>query len=319
MKFISSLLLFLIIFSAIESHRLRNKHKHKFRKIRNNGGNLSLLYQFTKACVLELAKVPDTEIDKCLPDSWKSAKPGEEDKEGAEGSKEVEEQKTGWYGILDKLGKFINYVCSIKDVVKSIIEFFTKNGGKRYRRMYRLFYQGKSSTLMAIKWSFSSFVDGAKNIIKSGADAIKNGAIKIKNAVAEAGQNVEEFITKTIKEKIAPIVDMFEAIKAKVVAFTKNPIIQKLITFYNCLKTFKGLAAGIVSIITSWITLIGELSTPAGWVKLVIKLICAWEELAKAIGYLKEAFAPQVTAPIKWQKIGQFVGKLIYTIGNSDD
>lgn len=224
-------------------------------------------------------------------------------------------KKTGWSSILEKLGKFIDYCCQIKDVVSQMIEYFTKNGGKRYRRRYRLFYQGKRKNLMAVKWSFSGFLDKAKDAIKSGAEAIKKGAITIKNKVAEAAQDTYEYIKKTITDKIAKIVEIFEAFKAKVIAFYKSPLVQKLIQWYNCIQTFKALAAGIKSIITSWITLVGELSTPAGWVKLVIKLICAWEDLGKAIGYLKEGLDKKNSAPVRWQKYGQFLGKLVHTIG----
>jgi hypothetical protein len=300
--------------SAITSHRIRTRHH---RRHRTKDGNL--YFQFAKALILELAAVPDVEIDKCLPASWKSAKPTDpEDKEGTESSKGLEEQKTGWSGVLDKLGKAINFVCKLKDLVKQIIEYFTKENTKKYRRYMRLFLQGKTSRLRRVRWGFAGLITGAKDLIKSGAESIKKGVIKVKDAVTTAIDNVEEYVTKTLKETFSPIVDLFEAMKAKVTAFMQHPLIQKLISFVNCIKTFKGFAANLIAIVSSWISLIGELATPAGWVKLVIKMICAWEDLAKAIGYLKEAFVKGVTAPVKWQKIGQFLGKLIYTIGNDD-
>ncbi len=314
MKFISLFLLLTIFLSVISSTRFHMKSRHRYRHRVRQAHNK--YFQFAKACVLELAAIPDADVDKCLPPNWKTAKPSDaEDKEQKEASGSLKEQKSGWENVLGKLGDAINYVCKIKVVKKKIIDFFTKELSRRYNRYMKQFLEGKTKRLKKMSWSFDKLINDAKDAITAGAEEIKKGAIKVGKAVASAAGDVKDFVTKTLKETFNTLCGYFESIKAKVLAFYNSPLIQKLILFINCAKTLKKFAQNMVTIVTSWISLIGSLSTIAGWVKLVVKLICSWEDLAKAIGFLKEALSSGVKEDVKWQKYGQFVGKIIYTIG----
>jgi len=196
------------------------------------------------------------------------------------------------------------------------------------RRYIRLFLQGKTRKAFRMRGWFSSAWDSIKSAASTAATAVAKGAAvaynTVKNATVAAATYVGKAVTaitdamkSVITDIIDKAVDAFEAMRLKITKFFGSPLMTAIITFVKCLKALKEAAGNIAKLIegfTEKVTLVA--SFPLGWIKIIIGLICAWEDLKAAIDYLIKGWTEK-TASVKWNYYGKFVGKLVYTIGTS--
>jgi len=210
------------------------------------------------------------------------------------------------------LGTAINIVCTVKD---KIIEFFTK---KRIR-FHKLFLQGKATRF---SWSFSGFFTSVGDALSKAASAVVSGAIKVKNAVVDGidwakkkATEVADFIKAKLTSIFQPVLDIIEGIKAKFSAWlNSHPFIKKVFEFIKCGITNKGWDAvkGLVETVKNFIEMVTSLATPAGWVKLLVTLVCGWEDLKAAIGFLQQGLKA-TDKKIRYNFYGKFLGRVIKT------
>jgi len=84
---------------------------------------------------------------------------------------------------------------------------------------------------------------------------------------------------------------------------------SKLYTFVKCLmdkNLIKGVK-GLYDTVTGMIELIPLLSTPVGWIKLVVNLVCGWEDLKNGINALTSGISESDRLK-KFNYYGKFAG-----------
>lgn len=317
LAFIFTILIIYFTF-GIESRKLRRTTRHRNHRHRQNppkgvqSNNLS--YQFLMGALAEISGAYSL-IDKCsatIPGWATVTNDSEEKKDSIEDAFKPVESK--WDKILGYFTTALEYVCKLKD---KIINYFTKQN----RRWYRLFLQGK--TVRRFRWSISDFIKNTADSIKSVGSAIAAGAVKIGKAVvdgvnvaAKKASEVAQFIIDKIKGVLQPVFDLFESIKQKWIDFLdKNPILKMWFNFCKCFIAENGISAikGLKEKLTNFVATIGALTTPVGWVKLCVNLICGWEETRDAINFYKVA-SKEKQKTKKYNFYGRMAGKLFNAI-----
>lgn len=316
----SFILIVLLIVGNVAARKVkRSHHRHHKRGFASN------LYQFGIGLATELAG--GVNIDSCLPQSWKNANPNEE--KAATNNVANAEAVPVWKKILGWLGKAINVICVIKTVVEKIIEWFTSTAKRRLRRYMRLYLEGKTRSAFRFKkgW-FSNIWEKIKSTVTTAASSVARGVVTAYKTVANGVKAAAVWVGKTaveianaVKDAITgvfgSIVSTFENIRAKVVAFFDSDLGRAIKTFVNCLKAIVTGAKNIAKLIEGYIAKIALLANfPHGWIVILVGLICAWEELAAAIGFLIKGFGESDPSK-KWNNFGRFAGKLVYVIGTS--
>jgi hypothetical protein len=130
-----------------------------------------------------------------------------------------------------------------------------------------------------------------------------------------------------VNEIFKPIGDALEAIKLKFIGwFLKNPFFQKLFgvggkAFLDCFLAVKTITTilAIKEAVTSFITTLAALGTPAGWVTFVVNLICGWHNLKSAIDSLKAAWNTVNNPPTKYNNYGKMAGFIVRAVGGMTD
>ncbi len=315
------ILLTLSTLSFIAPHRLRHKYRNKARfHLKTVAVADNILYQFLLGCVAELSGQPAF-IDECSKQvpGWESAGVTEDKDVAAKKAESTDEvlksEVPTWKKILGYLGTAINIVCTLKS---KIIDFLTK----KRRRWNRLFAQGQAKT-KRFKFDFGKFISGAKQAFEDVGNAISKGAQKVKSAVVEGvdwakkkASEISDFLKQKIQEKVKPVLELYEDIKAKFTNWlSKHPIMEKTFNFLKCIITNKG-AQGIkamVDAVKSLIALIPKLGSPAGWITLIVNLVCGWEDLRDGIQFLLSGMK-ETDRKKKYNFYGKFTGKLIKAI-----
>jgi hypothetical protein len=280
------------------------------------------LYQFALGLATEL--VGGATIDSCLPPAWKNANQPEE----GDMDTNVAQQKTTWEKIGSVIGTAINVVCAAKDIVMKVIEFFTSDAKRRIRRYIRLFLQGKITSTFKMRWSIGGFFKSAGNAIAGAAQTVTTKASQAYQTVKKGAAVASEWVGKevgkvadAIKDALSAIfekvINFFNEMKVKVVAFFNSPLMKNIMAFIKCVKALKEAAGNIATLIQGFVDKAADIANfPLGWIKIIVGLICAWEDLRDAINYLTSGFNEK--DPLKkWNFYGKFTGKLVYVIGTS--
>jgi len=311
-------LIICIIGGEVESRRVHSRKSHHRSHHRQNPPkgvqSSNVVYQFLMGALAEISGAYSL-IDGCstIIPKWATEVA---DKEEAKSSIEDETKpmETTFDKILGYLGAAINFACSVKD---KIIEFFSK----RRIRYHRLFMQGK--TRKRFNWSFTGFVSTVGGTISSVGSGIAAGARTLKDSVIEKvdwakkkADDVIQYIKDKLEGLLKPILDFFDSLKVKFNAFLeKNPVLKIWFEFVKCFLKNDGIKAikGLFETLSSFVSAIGALATPAGWVKLVINLVCGWEDLRDGINFLKLGFKEKAK-PAKYNFYGRFIGKFMKAI-----
>jgi hypothetical protein len=245
---------------------------------------------------------------------WESA--GTTEEKGGDSEKSVGgETQSTLDKVLSFLGDAIDLVCEYK--VKLICTL--TSSAKRYRR---LLLQGKISRHRRW-WIADAIWDTVSTAASSVTEAVVTGAKAIGNAVVDGakwvGKKAEElkaYILEKLKTIFQPVSDLFDKIKQKVITyFTTNPLVQQAIKFFKCLISNGAVRAikTLISVVKNTISLIPSLATPAGWVTLLINLICGWKDLRDAVGFLQKAWKENDRL-VKYNYIGKFTGRTLKAI-----
>jgi len=304
MKLIS-LFVLLLAFSCLFTRRV---HRYSHRR----GPADNIVYQFILGFVAELSGQPAA-IDECSQQvkGWESAAT----EENGDTEKQVGgETSTTFQKVLGYLGKAIDAVCNFKE---NIIGWLTKS----FRRYIRLFIQGK--TTRRFRWSLGGMWDSIKSAAVAVGDAVVSGAKTIGNAVVKGvewvGKKADELFTYVkgqINTLLEPVYNLFEQIKAKFLAWLeKNPLMKKLFEFAKCFLTNSGVKGikTLFNAVKSVVELIPKLATPAGWIELLVNLVCGWESLKDGINFLLSGIK-ETNAAKKYNFFGKFAGKIFEAI-----
>jgi len=304
------LIALIFLSSAVDSRRIR-RHRMKTR-----GG----LWQFGLGLITELAG--GVQIDTCLPDTWKNATPSDEKEDEKELDGDVVKQSSVWENIKKILNYTVDVICAVKDLKNKILSWVGEQFGIKLRRYIRRFIEGKTTKLFRMRWSFTSWISSAATAIKDAATSVANGVVKVAtttiNAVGKAIDKVEGAIKSALTSIFEPIINFFQGIKEKFTNFFKSGIMKKVKDVLVCLKNLGNAAYLIVKTAANIVQIITRLAAgdPIAWVQVIFGLICAWEDLAKAIEYLINGI--KETGDKRWNFLGKFAGKLVYTLGNLD-
>ncbi len=315
MKFyLAFLFIFAIIFSNFADARRVRRHRYRHR----HRGFATNLYQFALGMVTEATGGVD--LDKCLPAEWKNANNSEE----GQFENNVGSNAPIWQKILGYLGKAIDVMCVVKTVVESLIDFITGEEKKFMRRWIRLYLQGKRVSYLSRRGWFSSAVSWVGDKVTAGAKAVASGVTAVyktvKNAVTGAADwigkkvgQISDAIKNVITGAVEKIYDAFNSIRAKITAFVKSDLFQKIKTFVICLKTLYQAVKGIIELVKGITEKAAQIANfPAGWVGIVIGLICAWKDFAQVIKYIVEGIGASGTK--RWNYFGKALGKLGFTL-----
>ncbi len=293
--------------SHSHSHRHSLTHRYHYRGPSNN-----ILYQFILGFIAELSGAPKL-IDDCLDQvpGWESAGTTEETKD--ETTKQMGGDTSSTLSkVLKFVGGAIDLVCAYK--IKLICSLT-----KKARRFQRLLLQGKVRRNQSW-WNPVDLWDDVKTSASKISEAVVSGAKKLGNAVKEGAQWVGKkaselgnYIKEQLIKVFKPVSDLFDSIKQKIINFyTTNPLIQKVIKFVKCflkngivravknlIKVFKGL-----------ITLIPTLGSPAGWVQLLVNLICGWKDLKIGVEFLLKGLK-ETEKLVKFNDFGKFAAHML--------
>jgi len=188
----------------------------------------------------------------------------------------------------------------------------------------RLFLQGKTRRRFSLAWSLSGMWDSIKstasdigNAIVSGAKAVGTAVIKAGEWVGKKDEDLYNYVKEQINTLLQPVYALFDAIKAKVIAWmSKSPLLVKLLAIGQCLyknDVVKGIK-GIFNAVKGMIELIPKLATPAGWIELVVNLVCGWEDLKNGIESLVAAIAEKADRLKRFNLYGKFAGFIFKAI-----
>jgi len=307
-----TLLILLICLSAITSRRVHHRARHHHRQSKNGA------YQFFLGFIQALSGAENL-IDSCtkLVPGWESATDDEE-KSGDSTDNQVASQQSTFQLILPYLTKAIDAVCNFKE---KIITYLT---GK-FRRYIRLFLQGKTRKRFRLAWFLSGMWDSIVSVASDIGEAVVSGAKAVGNTIIKAGEwvgkKVEDlynFVKEQIGSALQPVFDLFDQLKPKIIAWLqKSPLLAKLIAIGQCLyenDAVKGIK-GIYNTLKAMVEIIPKLATPAGWVELIVNLVCSWENLKNGIQALIAGIAEKDKL-IKYNFYGKFTGFLFRAIAS---
>ena len=230
---------------------------------------------------------------------------------------------------LKLLGKFVDFICMVKDTV---ITFFKELGRRYLRRQRRLFAQGKISRIRVKWWSWiDSIIDAAKNLGNYILNAGQSLYEKAKSVASKFTELVKDGIdlvtakanqvTDWVKEKLKSVFSIvgkwIDSLKEKFIRFFESKWFKALTNFITCVTSgpelFKEISERFKNIPTQVMRLIGM--DPIAWIKLIVNMICGWEKLKNAFVAFKTAW--NAVGPTKWQNYGKFAGYLISFIADA--
>jgi len=305
MKFYLALLfIFAILVAGAESRRVRHHSRHHSRH-RHRGGFTTNLYQLALGMATEL--MGGINIDACLPAAWKNAGQDQEN----DANTTVASDQTTWQKILGYLGTAVDIVCAVKDYVGKAIAFITGNIRRLMRRYIRLFLQGKVRRTFS-QWWGSDLWDSATSAVSAVWSGVKTAYGWVTDKLAGLANAIIDAITGAVVN----IYKAFEAVKAKFLQFWNSPLMVAIRQFIDCVSGLKEAIQNVKDLIKGFkdkAVLVTQ--GVSGWVQIIVGLICAWKDLKTAVTYLINGI--QATGPRRWNWLGKFVGKLVYTIATS--
>jgi len=256
------------------------------------------MYQF----ILGFAKeaLGGVSVDRCLPDGWKS-ETGDAKEDEANLDTNVTAEKSNWEKILGYIGTAVDVVCLVKDFLEDVKQTLIDMAKDLVKRYIRLFLQGKTKrtfSLRAMWW---------------GSDAwnwIKDAAKKTGKYIAKAAASVQKAIGDVINSIFTKVIEIFDAMKAKLTKFFSGPIMSRVVTVVKCVTTAVVSGSNVLELMKKFAEKV-ELfaSFPVGFMGFVIGLICKYKDFKEAIDFLKKAWT-STDAAVKFFNFGSFLGKI---------
>ena len=309
-----------VVDSKVHRHAKAHKsHKaHKRSHLSATGPNASSKFFQFAAGSLAVLSGQEAFIDECLAKlpGWQASEAQEAaSPAGVEKTVTVQDSST-WSKILGYLGQAINVACMFKDKIMGLLRGKVR---KFMRRNRKLFLQGKKVK----KWSwgglFDSVVSSVAGVWDNVTKVFRTGYSYVINGVDWAmkkGTELTNYVTNVLNSIITPMLTAMENLKQKLVMWlTQSPQMVKYRELVNCLINLNTLKAiqGLFDALMGFITTVSALATPAGWVDLLINLICGWESLKNAIEAFKSAWT-QANVLIKYNSYGKALGFMLNAI-----
>jgi len=278
--------------------------------LRTRGPADNPLYQFIIGFLSELSGTPEF-FDLCSKkvEGWESVGTQEELNDNVD--KELGTERSTLDKILGYLGKGIDLICGFKD---NIIGFLSK----KLRRYFRLFLHGRTRR-RRFRWTVSGLWDDIKSVANDVGESIVKGTSKAGSSVIDGvkwvgkkSSEAVEYVKDKLDTLLKPLFDLFEKIKAKIMNFlTKHPLLLKLLLFARCFLENNGVKAikTLVTALTALVSLVPKLATPAGWVEVIVNLICGWKDLKEGIDFLKKGL-DEKDKNKRFNFYGKFTGKI---------
>ena len=309
-----------VVDSKVHRHAKAHKsHKaHKRSHLSATGPNASSKFFQFSAGSLAVLSGQEAFIDQCL-----ATLPGWQASEAQEAASPAGVEKTvspadasTWTKILGYLGQAINVACMFKDKIMGLMRGKVR---KFLRRNRKLFLQGKKVK----KLNWGEIVDHVEKSVADAWDSVtkvfRKGYSYVINGVDWAmkkGKELTTYVTNVLKTIITPILTAIENLRVKLVMWlTQSPQMLKYRELVNCLISINTLKAikGLFDALMGFITIVAALNTPAGWVDLLINLICGWQSLKNAILAFKSAWT-QANVLIKFNSYGKALGFMLNAI-----
>jgi len=308
-----------VVDSKVHRHAKAHKsHKaHKRSHLSASPNASSKFFQFAAGSLSVLSGQEDF-IDGCL-----AKLPGWQASEAQEAASAAGVEKTvspadasTWTTILGYLGVGINVACMFKDKIMGLIRGKTR---KFLRRNRRLFLQGKKLK----KWTWGGLFDSVVSAVSGVWDNItktfRKGyqyTIDGVNWMVAKGTQLTNYVTNVLKTIMTPMLTAIENLKQKLVMWlTQSPQMVKYRELVNCLINLNTLKAikGLYDALMGFISTVTALATPAGWVDLLLNLICGWASLKSAIEAFKSAWG-QGNVLLKFNSYGKALGFMLNAI-----
>ena len=116
-------------------------------------------------------------------------------------------------------------------------------------------------------------------------DAVVKVATYIGKGLEWLGTKIREIITSIFSF----VTNLFEGIRNKIMDYFNGPTMTKIKSALNCIKKIPTASAKVTELIVGLASKIVDLLMfPAGWIRFVIGLICAWESIIQAVKYLNQ-------------------------------
>ncbi len=168
-------------------------------------------------------------------------------------TKFIVSERTTWVTIELLLKKPIDVVCAAKEVIDPVIDFFCNTANKRLRRRRRLFNQGKKGKRLhrfRMKWDIANWIKSAGETLSTAAKSVVEGKNNVystvKSKISSAadwvgGQlgTVSNTIKDMLKKVFEAVLNLFEKVRLKLVAFFNGNLMKNIIEFIKCLRIFK--------------------------------------------------------------------------------
>lgn len=320
-SYISVLLILLVASSIVEARRVRSHHKSLYKNLRKNHYHrnhhrdaveiATNLGQFGLGLATEIAG--GVAIDSCLPEAWRNATPNQSEIDAVENN--VVSEKTTWENFKNILGHTVDAICFFKELKTEAFKWIASKLGVTLRRHIRRLIQGK--TRKRYRWEFDEhFFATTASKISAAAHSIKNGTVNVVNYVGKKIDEIELGIKTTLRDIFQPATTLLQGMKQKLHDFFGSSLMTNIVAFITCIKNLGNAVYLVAKTFTSITTTIASLASgsPIAWVEVIVGLICAYDDIKIAAGYLTGAFSE--TGAKRWNLIGRFVGKLIYILGN---
>jgi hypothetical protein len=323
MKFLAIILLFLVAFGSIESHKLRHRHKNS-NKVPTFVSNLGAFVKGTIVAIVGGTGFVDA-LKGCLNygDNDEAASKGTEASAVSANALDSKSNIDKFFGYL---GKAVNFIC----LAKSVVEAFFLTSRRLFLRRQRMFNEA-TTEVGWWKW-IDNIVDKTKALLDKISNVgnelfakAKGVASKFSMLTAQglnlATANAAAIATWTkakLKSIFSVVGDWIDtSLKPKMKAFFASKPYDIFTNFVKCVVAGKVITNdGIKKFFLPYVVMPANVALlvaldPVTWVKFIVNLICGWETWKKAIDAFVKAWTS--TGTTKWENYGTYAG-LVATI-----
>jgi len=310
------------------------KHKPKKNKPHRDKNNKSLGYQFAIGLVKGIAGNVSY-ITTCSKEMEAMEKVGTEEKTKHDKNDKdtldshLSGEITSFHRTREYLGTGINICCRSK---KDLITFLSTK--RRFKRL--LFIQTNTKFNIkeqTIKKDIMLFND-LKGYFKKNKAKLDTFVKSIENTKSQGkdfslyiegvdwskkkGNELKAKVKEVINDNMKPIVDNLEEVKESLTKWMpKNTFLKETKPLLECIKKAHKDNLKVTKSLSGLNTIVPKMNTPEGWFKLVINLICGWEDLEIGVEYLLSINA-KTTLEQKYNFYGKFIGRFLSAVGGDE-
>lgn len=152
----------------------------------------------------------------------------------------------------------------------------------------------------------NSAANATGNALMSGAKGLFNGVKKIGGALLNGAASIFNGVIASIKSIYAYFTNFFKSPFYAEIRGLMLCTVKFVVNERNTTDAVKKMVANIEVMIKNW----------AGFITVIIGVICNWEQFKKSIHFLETATA-SADGVAKWQGFGRFVGEFLFTVARA--